>query len=118
MSKYNHISIDGENVINKNAPKQIKEIGNNNDEMIYKPSIEEQGYNMFIDKYESDIIDLLFDLEQICERYALNVLDNKKTGICSDFVELIADNVIIKLPIQEDDYDSSNNDYVDIHEYN
>ena len=50
MSKYNHISIDWENVIKKNTPKQIKEIGNNNDEMIYKPSIEEQGYNMFIDK--------------------------------------------------------------------
>ena len=113
MNKFNNISIERKNVIKQNVPKEIE---NSNDKIVYKPSIEEQGYNMFIDNYESDIIDLLFDLEQICKRYALNILNNKKIGFYSDFVELITENVIIKLPVEEDDYDSTNDDYVDINE--
>ena len=54
MSKYNNISIDWENIVKKTASKEIE----NNDEIVYKPSIEELAYNMFIDNYESDIIDL------------------------------------------------------------
>ena len=120
MSKHNSISINWTNTVKQKTPKpikkKIKKKSNNDDKIIYEPTIEELGYNMFIDTHESDIIDLLFDLEQICDRYALNILDNKNTGFYSDFVKLIADNVSIKLPILDDDYDSSNNDYIDINE--
>tara|TARA_B100000427_G_C15420539_1_gene556199 strand:- start:385 stop:729 length:345 start_codon:yes stop_codon:yes gene_type:complete len=109
-------------ILKTNKPKPIKKVIVKKKEIkSTELNIEEKRYNNFIDKFETDIIDLLFDLEKICEDNAVYMLNNKKRGYYTDFVNLIAGCVILPQLDEEynndDDEEDEIDDYINYDEY-
>ena len=56
----------------------------------------EEQIQLFYDKYSIDLLDLIQDINKICEDNNLPILNNKSQNFQQDFIDLILENINLK----------------------
>lgn len=98
------------NVLKKNIDKKPKNTLSKNIHLkkldIYT-ELTNSPLNRFLQKHESDIEDILFLLEDICNSLCVNILDKKSKHYYTDFVEMIINNIYLDKYIETNIEDDS-----------
>ena len=112
------MSISWANILKTTKPIKKKVIVKKQKIKLPELTIDEKRYNNFLENHETNILDLLFDLEQICENNPIHMLNNKKKGFYIDFINLIAECVILP-QIEEEFYNSDDeeDEYINYEDY-
>ena len=86
------------NILKKNIDKKPKKIlsKKNFPKKVEEPrDIIDTNLNRFLYKHESDIEDILFVLEDICNSLCVNILDKRSKHYYTDFLDMITNNIYL-----------------------